>query len=226
MSTGYESQDLLRWMNQFVGRAGLTADSISPFIKYDFLATAQDYVIQRIASASAKTLFSPPEQLTTADGGLTFTFGTDANGYPLFPMGRTGIYANLASIPGGAWTPGIDYLDEGTTIRMPNNTPYTGTLYWYGLQAAPRMSDTVQPILMPPSIRMLIARRAAAMFAESGQIRNPQIADRQTLEFEKEFGEAMTLLRKHFKNSGCLGRMLMPWGVGNYTAGWPGAWWS
>ena len=224
MSTGYESSDMLRWFDRWAGR-NASSDTISPAVKFDYLADAQDYVIQRIAAVSAKTLFAAPYQLTTADGGLTFTYGTDANGYALFPMGQTGIYPTTSSIPGGAWTPGVDYLDEGTTIRMPNAVPYTGTLFAYGLQMAPRMSQDVQPVLMPPSIRMLIPRRAVAMFAESGNIRNEALANRMSVEFEKEFGDTMTLLRKHVKTSGTMGRMLMPWGVGPYGPGWSGAWW-
>jgi hypothetical protein len=141
-------------------------------------------------------------------------------------MGRAGIYPTLSAIPNYAWRPDVDYLDEGTTIRMPNNTPYAGTLYWYGVTPTQALSATVQPVLNPPPIRMLIVRRATASWAETGNIRNERLADRMAGLFEKEFGEAMTLLRKHFKNGGALGRLLYPWGVGQYGPGWGGAWWN
>lgn len=225
--TGWTSVDLLARFNQLAGRGSNTADAVTPAVKYQFLADGEAYTIDRLCAvpACAKALFGAPAALTSADGGYTFTFGTDGNGYALFPMGSAGIYPSLTAIPGGAWRPGIDYLDEGTTIRMPNNVPYTGTLYWYGVTPRQQMSATVQPVLNPPPIRMLAVRRAVATFAETGNIRNEALANRMAALFEKELGEAATLLRKHFKNGGAMGRLLYPWGVGAYTPGFAGQWW-
>lgn len=224
--TAWNSADLLARFNDLSGRGAYTADVVTPTTKYRYLADAQAYIVDRIAAINAKVLFGSPQQMSTADGGLTWTFGTDGNGYPLFPIGPAKVYPNLSAIPGAAWLPGIDYLDEGTQIRMVNNTPYTGTLYWYGVTPPAQMSDSVQPVLFPPPIRMLIVRKAVAEWAQTGNLRNASLADRQTVLFEKEFGEAMTLLRKHFAMGGGLGRMLYPWGVGAYGPGWGGAWWA
>lgn len=225
--TGWTSNDLLARFNQLSGRGSITADSVTPEVKFQFLSDAEAYTIDRLAAipACAKSLFGAPAALTTSDGGYTFSFGTDGNGYALFPLGSAGIYPSLTSIPGGAWMPGIDYLDQGTTIRMPNNVPYTGTLYWYGVTPRQQMSATVQPVLNPPPIRMLIVRRAVATFAETGNIRNEALANRMAALYEKELGEAATLLRKHFKNGGAMGRLLFPYGTGIYGAGWSGRWW-
>lgn len=225
--TGYTSADLLWWFNQLSGRGTNTADAVTPASKYAFLAEGEAYTINRLCAipACAKALFGTPAALTSADGGYTFTFGTDGNGYSLFPLASAGIYPSLSAIPGGAWQPGIDYLDQGTSIRMPNNVPYTGTLYWYGVTPRQQMSDTVEPVLNPPTIRMLIVRRAVSIFAETGNIRNEALANREAALFEKEFGEACTLLRKHFKNGGAMGRLLYPWGVGAFAPGFVGQWW-
>lgn len=220
--TGWQSADLLSRFNLLAGRP--TSDSITDATKYQYIADGEQYTIGRISSIAPKVLYGAPAALTTTDGGLTFSFGTDGNGYALFPMGRARIYPSLSAIPGYAWTPGVDYLDQGTTIRMPNNTPYTGTLYWYGITPTQQISASVQPVLMPPEIRMLDVLYAVKNFAESG-VRNAELADRMALRYEVEFGTAMTMLRKHFSSGGGLGRLLMPWGVGEYGPGWSGAWW-
>lgn len=208
--TGWDSADLLTRFNRTAGRP--TADSIDDPTKYQYLADAEQYLIQRIAGISAKTLYGAPTLMTSADGGYTYTFGVDGNGYALFPLGRARIYNSLAAIPGYALRPNVDYLDEGVTIRGPNNTPIPGPLYWYGLTPIQQMSATVQPVLMPPSARICIVLKAVESFAESA-IRNPALADRMTLRLEKEFGQTMTMIRKHFAAGGAMGHLLAPLGT-------------
>lgn len=222
--TGWQSSDLLTRFNLIAGRSS-TGDAILDPTKYQYIADGEQYTITRIASIKPSILYGAPAALTTTDGGYTFTFGTDGNGYALFPMGRARIFPSLAAIPSAPWNPGTDYLDEGVQIRMPNNTPYTGTLYWYGLTPTQQISATVQPMLQPPEIRILDVIQAVKNFAESAGVRNAVLADRMTVRYEREFGDAITMLRKHFKGGGGLGRLLMPWGVGDYGPGWSGAWW-
>jgi len=224
--SGYQSSDLLTRFNRFAGRPA-SGDSIDDTTKYSWLADAQDELIDEIAIRAPKSLYGAPAALTTADGGLTFAFGTDGNGYPLFPIGQARIYPSLSAIPQGAWIPGIDYLDEGVTIRMPNNTPYTGTLYWYGLTPAQRIASGVQPVLQPPASRLGIAIRAVKNFAMSAN-RNAALVQAMELKEREWFDPYLTLLRKHFSSGGGMGRLLYPWGVpgGVYGPGWSGAWWS
>jgi hypothetical protein len=214
-ATGWQSVDLLTRFNRLSGRPA--TDAVTPATKYGYLADAEQYVIGRIAAIKPSILYGVPTALTTADGGLTFTFGTDGNGYPLFPMGRATIYPSLNAIPGGAWVAGRDYLDEGATIRMPNAVPYTGTLYMYGITPTQQISADVQPMLQPPPIRMLDVLWAVKTFAEAG-FRNTEMADRMELRFEREFGQAMLMLRKHFATGGGLGRLLYPFGVSGAAA--------
>lgn len=227
--TGWSSADLLSRFNLLAGRptGSGAVDSIDDPTKYQYLADAEQYVITRIAAIKPSILYGAPQALTTADGGLTFTFGTDGNGYELFPMGRAQIYPSLNAIPGYAWQPGIDYLDQGTSIRMPNNTPYAGTLYWYGITPTQQLSAIVEPVLMPPSSRQLIVIYAVKTFAESANVRNADLADRMSVRFELEFGQNATMWRKHFSGGGGLGRLLVPWGVPGsvYSPGWAGQWW-
>lgn len=213
--TGWQSADLLARFNLTAGRPS-SGDSIADATKYQYLADAEQHILTRIAGISAKTLFGAPALLTTADGGYTYTFGTDGNGYPLFPVGPARIYNSLASIPDYPLTPGVHYLDEGVTIRGPNNTPIPGPLYWYGLTPVAQLSASVQPVLMPPPTRMLIVIEGVKNFAESA-VRNAELADRMTVRFEREFGHAMTMIRRHFRGGGAMGRLLAPWGVPSGT---------
>ena len=208
--SGWESADLLTRFNQMAGRPSTEGGTLTDTIKYQYLADAEEYTIGRIASIAPKVLYGAPVALTTADGGLTFTFGTDANGYSLMPLGRATIYDSLASIPGGAWAPGVDYLDEGATIRMPNNRTFTGTLYWYGISPPHRLDASNQPVLLPPHARMLYVIKAVADFAGNG-VRNAVLEERLLERYEREFGTVMTELRKHFSAGGAMGALAVPW---------------
>lgn len=209
--TGYQSSDILRTFNQLTGRPA--TDPIDDPTKYTYLANAEQYILTRIAGISAKCLYGAPTQLTTADGGFTYTFGTDGNGYPLFPIGSAHVYNSLTAIPTYPLTPGRDYLDEGVTIRGMNGQTIPGPLYWYGLTPTQQMSASVQPILQPPPVRVLIAVKGAEDFANSAGVRNAVLADRMQQRFEVEFGQAMVMIRKHFRGGGAMGRLLAPWGV-------------
>lgn len=207
--TGWQSADLLTRFNQLAGRPD--ADAIPDATKYQYLADAQQSVVAKIASIAPRVLYNPPTAMTTADGGYTFTFGTDGNGYPLFPMGKTGIFPSLVSIPDYPWQPGIDYLDEGVQIRMPNNRQWSGPLYWYGITPPQQMSATVQPVLQPPPARILIVIEAVRTFAEEFA-RNPALVSTMENKWANEFGPWMTQLRRHFRGGGLLGPLLVPWG--------------
>lgn len=215
--SGWESADLLARWNRAVGRNYPDGqDSMKDAAKYQLLADAQAAILQRIAGIDARTLFGAPQQLTSGDGGLTYTFGLDGNGYPLFPAGPAKIFNHLNAIPSYSLTPGLDYLDEGTTIRGPNNLPIPGPLYWYGFTFPGQMSATVQPILEPPSARICIVYKAASDYAETNNVINANTADRYAAKYEVEFGQAMTVIRKHFKGGGACGRLLFP--VGNLSS--------
>lgn len=203
---GWSSSDLLIRFNRLAGRP--PADAITDTLKYLNLSDAQDQVVTEIASLAPKALFNAPTQMATADGGLTFTFGTDGNSYPIVPIAAR-IYPNLLAVPSYPWNPGADYLDEGATIRMPNNNPYTGAVpYWQGIVPPTQISATVQPVLQPPAARILICIRAVQFFAEEA-IKNGALADQMQIRWDREFPKQMTVLRKHFcgRSYGSTGRI-------------------
>lgn len=154
-------------------------------------------------------LYGAPAALSTSDGGFTFTFGTDSNGYALFPMGKVGIYPSLNAIPGSPWSDGLDYLNEGTRIRIPNNRSYSGTLYWRGITPPADISAGVQPSLFPEMARELITITAVKNFGQAGNL-NPDLADQMREAYARAFPRWMLVYRTQFRNGGGLGPLTSP----------------
>lgn len=222
--SGWSSADLLARFNTLAGRP--VADTITDAQKYTYLAIAQDYVLTLIEGIVPRVLYGPPVQLVTTDGGYTFSFGNDGDGYPLFPSGKAQIYPNLDAIPDYPWVPGVDYIDNGTSIRMPNQTPWQQPLYWYGITPPQELSASVEPVIQPPTARILIAIEAVRAFAEAYD-RNPGLVAAMDRQWGRTFGPTMTAIRTHFRGSmqatGRYGWARGVWGAGgNYWNGWGG----
>ncbi len=213
-AAGYQSTELLTRFNQLTGRPA-SGDSIIDTVKYQYLADAQAELIGEAVTIAPKPFITGPVDITanTTDNKV-FTFGTDADGYPIFAM-NTRIYTALNAVPNWPLQPDADYLDEGTQIRIPNNmtNPYPA-LIWYGVAFPQRMSASVQAVLQPPAARLMIPYRAAAIFAEGAGVRNEKLADRMNLKCTKAFGDWMTVVRKHFRGGGALAPLVTTPGMG------------
>jgi hypothetical protein len=109
--------------------------------------------------------------MTTADNKV-FTFGTNADGSALIPMGNTLIYPALVNVPDSPWQRGYDFLDEGSQIRIPNNGTYSGTLYYRGVNPPAPISAVSAPTFQPAADRLLLVYWAAAEYAEQGDLRD------------------------------------------------------
>ena len=195
-----------------------TGDSIIDTAKYARLAKAQNAVVEDIASRHPRCLYPTGAipTLTTTDQSV-FTFGTGVT-----PMGKARIYPSLQAIPDSPWTPGVDYLDEGTQIRIPNNGTYAGPLYWYGITMPADITSTQAPGLFPTSSRKLIVYRAVADFAaEAG--RNMELANTYEAKYADQFARSMLVWKTQFKGGGAL-RPLGDPGVGSMQGG--AMWWS
>lgn len=200
--TGYQSSDSLTLFNVLAGRQP-TGDSITDAQKYQQLAWGQDIVVAAMANIAGFSLYSAPTLMTSADGGYTYTFGVDGNGYPLFPLAAQ-IFPNLTAVPDYPWVPGIDYLDEGTLIRLPNHTTYAGPLYYRGISTPQQMTSGVQPVIQPPQFRSLIAIRAVWNFAESA-VRNDALAALMERRWNRDWPIFATAMRKHLRGPRTLG---------------------
>lgn len=214
---GYQSADLLTLFKQWAGRP--EADSNAEAAYYNRLAKAQDKVFLYIMSTCPKILYGPPTAMTSDDGGSVWTFGTDDNGYPVFPLGNASLYTSLDAVPNYPLVPGQDYLDEGTQIRMPNNVPWSGTLYWYGAKAPAAITGSVQPTLQPPQARTLIVIQAVMDFAREW-LRNPGLIDEMQSRWNQEWPMQITMMRKHFRGLQSVGPLTQGSGYGyGYGAG-------
>ena len=182
----WDSADLLDQFNKLAGRPAVDSGIPDP-AKYARLARSQRRVIGAIAAVAPHVLYptagySSYPTLSTADNQI-FTFGTDADGNPISPLGKTEIFTDLANIPDFPWMEGIDYLNEGTQIRIPNDGTWTGTLYWRGITAPANLDATHQPVLFPPPSRELIVVDAVRQFALEGG-RNPTLAALMKQEYD------------------------------------------
>lgn len=174
----WDSADLLDQFNALAGRPATDA-GITDVQKYARLARAQDLIIGDIAAIAPEVLYPTADAASyptmgTLDNQI-FIFGNDSDGAPITPIGKTQIYTSLNNIPDAPWIEGVDYLNEGTQIRIPNNGTYTGTLYWRGITTAPAITAAVQPVLFPLASRELIVVRAVKQFALEGG-KNPGLA--------------------------------------------------
>lgn len=147
---------------------------------YAFLSEAQDEWYHTFATICPQVLYGNPTVMTTADLGLTYTFGTDPDGNNIFPMGSVEIRANPGGpllLPTVEWGVMNDYVQEGDHIRWANNTKRqfgtTGPVARF--ITPPYLIDaTHAPVLKPVDARMLLVYRACAKWARRGGLRDPQ----------------------------------------------------
>lgn len=197
----WDSADLL---SQFKEMARWPATSeITDAQFYARLARAQQTVLGEVAARYPQCLYQAPTTLTSSDGGYTYTFGTDANGHAVAPLGMVGIYADLSDVPDNPLEPGADYLDEGTRIRIPNDMTDPGPLYWYGIPTPADIAAGTEPSLRPAPARILIVIRAVWDFAREGAWR-PDLAAEMEQRWRAEFPVWMQTFRTRFRDGGAL----------------------
>lgn len=168
----YDSADLLARLRRDV-REPTTADFPATADLYAWLAQGQIDVFQRLAMAVPDAVIGAPTQMTTADSGQTYTFGTDSaaptNYTAIFPVGHVRIFGVLSDLPDNAWVEGVDYAMEGDRIRrLPADQPYTGAApYYQGIALPLTLDGSVAPTLEPVAARELIVDFAAIRYAEA-----------------------------------------------------------
>lgn len=209
MPATWTSATLLTKFNQLAGRPA-TGDALADATKYTMLSDAQGEVIADVAARAPWTLYSKAAYsatptLSTSDQQV-FTFGTDVNGNPLFPIGKVMIYPSLQSIPDYPWREGYDYIQEGTQIRIPDNGTYAGTLYWRGIAPPLDIDGTNQPALIPVNSRILIVYKAVNFYASTGN-RNAELADKMQQLYDRDFARWMLVWKTQFQNGGALGTL-------------------
>lgn len=210
----WDSAYCLGLFGRLVGRTG--TDAITDATKYKMLSEAQNELIADIAAIAPHVLYPTAPyaslpQLTVT--GAIGTFGTDANGYAKFPMGKGGIFASLDDIPTNPLIEGVDYMNEGTQIRALNNTTLPATLYWYGISQPADMNATDQPAIFPEAARELICLRAAYNFGTEGN-RNAPLSQTMAVRYgyplstnPGRFALWMQVFKTQYARGGALGSL-------------------
>lgn len=132
---------------------------------YDFLTMAQQEVHGQLAAIAPYAMYGALTQLTTADSGATFTFGTDVDSDNVFPYGHFEVYPDANSYPDCPLLEGVDFLFEGSKIRIPNGRTLTPTPYARWVTPPNVIASGTEPTLQPKYARTLIAEKAASLAA-------------------------------------------------------------
>lgn len=202
----WDSADLLATFHQ---KANLPTSSVglTDTLLYTRLAKSQNRVIAYMApvvpsSLYPKVAYGSLPTLTTTDNQV-YTFGSDASSYPIFPMGKGGIFASLNDIPGFPLRPGIDYMVEGSQIRAPYNGTLPATLYWYGISQPADIASGTQPALFPEASRELIVIDAVRQLSKEG-MRNAELAAAMTEEWNEAWPQWCLVWRTQYRNGGAV----------------------
>ena len=206
----WDSAYLLGMFNRYSGRPA-TNDSIADADKYLRLTEGQNRVVAEMLARIPNSLYPKVTYpnfptLTTADGQI-FTFGTDANGYAIAPMGKTRIFDNVASFPQYAWLEGYDYVNEGTQIRLTNNRTWNQPLYWYGVTPPGDISAALQPVLFPEASRELIVYEAVKQLGMEGGERGPLLVASMDAALARAYPRWVLAWKTQFSSGGALGSL-------------------
>jgi hypothetical protein len=182
-STGlWSSQDLLNRC-LFYAQRPTVDESISTTQWYNLLTEANADWVQTIAAIAPYVLYGPPTLLQTTDRGLTYSFGIDPDGNPIYPIGHVELRQDPAGrewILSSDFDMSGDFIQQGNLIRFPgqkaktfNNGPWARFITPGGT-----VNATSQPTVNPPHIRMLLVARALINWATRGGLRDPSPFER------------------------------------------------
>lgn len=138
---------------------------------YALLTEAQLHWVQQIATMCPEAMYVF-EKLTTADGGVSYSFGAE-------PLGHYELRRSPTSelmIPGAEWDPTADFVPNGQSIRFPGQVARSFANGPWGryVQTPCELSATNEPILRPIASRLLLPPRACEIWASRGGLRDPK----------------------------------------------------
>ena len=156
-----------------------------------------------LATYCPNALISVPTQMVTADLGYTYTFGTDADGNNLYPVGSVSIFRSLGDIPSWAMVEGVEFEMEGNLIRFPDNRPFSGPApYFHGTLLPLTLTAATAPTLKPIQARSMIISCGAIRYAEDlGNAK--QLANFQT-RFQSEWTRWIAVLQTQYARIGAI----------------------
>lgn len=187
------------------------SDAVTDATKYGYLTLGQREVLREIGVRYPDALYATggAVTLTTSDNAV-YTFGTDTSGNAVAPLGYVGIYRSLNDIPDNPLVEGIDYLDEGTQIRIPNNRTGPATLYARYIASPDDIDASHQPVLRPAEARILLVIKAVERFAEDN--RDYDLATLAQNRWAREFPIHLLAMRTRFRRGDDTVVRTDPWG--------------
>lgn len=188
----FDSADLLSRLKLVLNRPS-TDEALADADLYLFLGMAQDHVARQLASICPDPMYNALTQLTTADSGATFTFGTDVDSANIQAFGHYELYPNLNSFPDAPLVEGVDFIWQGEKILTPNGRTQS-TPYGRWVTPPNLLNASVAPTLKPQYARILIVYKAAEMAAEQ---RLKQSGDA----YRQRFGEELPSILLAMKTS-------------------------
>lgn len=124
----FDSADLLSRVKALVNRPS-TDEAITDAQYYVMLGDAQRRVVSLLAFHAPEAMYGAPVLMTTADSGATYTFGTDADGANISPIGHVEIRSSPTGPmipPTSEWdTSTLAFLFESDKIRFPGQKTRT-----------------------------------------------------------------------------------------------------
>lgn len=199
----FDSADLLARLRTFTGRDS-DDELLTEPLGYELLADAQRAAVLDIAARVPHAMMGAPVLLTSADGGSTYTFGTDDDGNAAFVVGHCEVYARDGgqTLYASSYGDGEgDFVIEGDRIRIPRGQSRTFTTGPYArFQKVPLLLNaSVAPVLKPVWGRMVIVYGAWQRFAAIAGLRD----DRQPQElYDRELGKILLDLKTQFSTYG------------------------
>jgi len=165
---------------------------------YQLLSDAQRILFEDVAVRAPQAFLTAPSLMLTADGGFTYGFGTDSNGYPMLPMAKVQLFWKLTDVPDSPLIEGWDFLNEGATVRRPNAATFPSAPYWRGVPQPADISASVQPTA-PVETRMLLVWKSAELYAGLGNLRE---TDAYEALYTKGLSRALLRLKTTFGPGG------------------------
>lgn len=166
----FDSADILARIKADLNRP-TTDEALSDVQLYSFAGEAQKRVVALIAVHCPEAMYGAPTLMTTADSGLSYTFGTDVDSAQIFAFGSVEIRSTPKGrviLPGSDWDDTTErFIFDGTKIRWPGQRTRTFTDGPYARFITPPnvLSAAVQPTLKPIFARQLIVHDACARAA-------------------------------------------------------------
>lgn len=214
----HDTADILARAKRRLNRP-TTDEALADTDWYAFFTEAQARVVSLLATHCPQAMYGAPTLLTTSDGGLTYTFGTDSglptNYQTVFPVGHVELRASRSGTlfyPGNDWDTGDVFIMEGDKIRWPNGRARTFTDGPYARFITPPgvIDASTQPTLEPVFARVLIVDDGITRAAGERLKMDPAPYEEM---FQRDWAEVLGALKTQYFGAGvrALGQPGTPW---------------